>query len=170
MNAYPFSVFKRADRSCYSLAFKDSNGKYLRPVSSGKKTEAEAIQVGFQWLRDGIPQKNTVVKVSDLTLKEMVRKLKDGNEAETLLAELSRQGFVKSYVRNDTPEAVDFVSFLTDFWDWDNSGLKARRYLFAPMEYGGRIAVVKITVKEYENSDLENKLYSIEAVGVDLRA
>ena len=52
----------------------------------------------------------------------------------------------------------------------DNTGLKARRYLFAPIEYGGRIAVVKITVKEYEDSDLENKLYSIEAVGVDLRA
>ena len=51
----------------------------------------------------------------------------------------------------------------------DNTGLKARRYLYAPMEYGGKIAVVKITVKEYEDSDLENKLYSIEAIGVDLR-
>ena len=29
--------------------------------------------------------------------------------------------------------------------------------------------IVKITVKEYEGDDLENKLYSIEAVNVDLR-
>jgi len=52
----------------------------------------------------------------------------------------------------------------------DNTGLKARRYLFAPMEYNGKIAVVKITVKEYEGTDLQNNLYSIEAVNVDLKA
>ena len=52
----------------------------------------------------------------------------------------------------------------------DNTGLKARRYLFAPLEYGGKIAIVKITVKEYTDSELENKLYSIGAVTVDLRA
>ena len=50
----------------------------------------------------------------------------------------------------------------------ENAGLKARRYLFAPLEYNGNIYIVKITVKEYENVDLENKLYSIEAVYVDL--
>jgi len=53
----------------------------------------------------------------------------------------------------------------------ENAGLKARRYLYAPMEYNGKIAVVKITVKEYtENTNVENKLYSIEAIDVDLRA
>jgi len=52
----------------------------------------------------------------------------------------------------------------------DNTGLKARRYLYAPMEYRGKIVVVKITVKEYADGDLQNKLYSIEAVDVDLRA
>ena len=52
----------------------------------------------------------------------------------------------------------------------ENAGLKARRYLYAPMEYCGKITVVKITVKEYADDDLRNKLYSIEAVDVDLRA
>ena len=52
----------------------------------------------------------------------------------------------------------------------DNTGLKARRYLYAPMEYGGKIALVKITVKEYADADLSSKLYSIEALGVDLGA
>ena len=51
----------------------------------------------------------------------------------------------------------------------DNTGLKARRYLYAPMDYKGKMMIVKITVKEYEGDDLENKLYSIEAVNVDLR-
>jgi hypothetical protein len=62
-----------------------------------------------------------VIKVTDLSLKDMARKLKDGEEAETLMAELKRLGFVKSYVRNDTSGAMDFVSFLNTFWDWDTS-------------------------------------------------
>jgi hypothetical protein len=52
----------------------------------------------------------------------------------------------------------------------ENTGLKARRYLYAPMEYGGRIVIAKITVKEYENVELQNKIYSIEAVDVELWA
>jgi len=44
----------------------------------------------------------------------------------------------------------------------NNEGLKSRRYLFAPMEYQGRIVVIKFTVKEYHAE--ENKLYSIEAL------
>jgi hypothetical protein len=51
----------------------------------------------------------------------------------------------------------------------DNTGLKSRRYLYAPMDYSGKMLIVKITVKEYEGSDLQNKLYSIEAVNVDLK-
>lgn len=53
----------------------------------------------------------------------------------------------------------------------ENDRLKARRYLYAPMVYDGKTVVVKFTVKEYEESTkLENKLYSIEAVGVELLA
>jgi len=50
----------------------------------------------------------------------------------------------------------------------ENAGLKARRYLYAPMEYGDKIIVVKITVKEYADESLQNKLYAIEAVDMDL--
>ena len=46
----------------------------------------------------------------------------------------------------------------------NNEGLKARRYLFAPMEYQGRIVIIKFTVKEYHRA--ENKLYSIEALDI----
>jgi len=50
----------------------------------------------------------------------------------------------------------------------DNAGLKARRYLYAPMKYDDKILIVKITIKEFINVDLENKIYSIEAIFVDL--
>jgi len=46
----------------------------------------------------------------------------------------------------------------------NNEGLKARRYLFAPMKYQGRIVIIKFTVKEYHKAD--NKLYSIETLDI----
>jgi len=46
----------------------------------------------------------------------------------------------------------------------NNEGLRARRYLFAPMEYHERIVIIKFTVKEYYSTD--NKLYSIEAMDI----
>jgi hypothetical protein len=50
----------------------------------------------------------------------------------------------------------------------NNQGLKARRYLFAPMLYEENMVVVKFTVKEYLNPDNRNNLYSIEALDIIL--
>jgi hypothetical protein len=52
----------------------------------------------------------------------------------------------------------------------NNTGLKTRRYFYAPMEFNNKLTIVKITVKEYLDTDLRNKLYSIEAIDVDLKA
>ena len=125
MNAYPFSLFKRVDRNCYSVAFKGEDGKYLPPVSTGKKDEKEAMQAAFQMLRDGIPKsknkKQKTVTVQDLTLKDTVRKIKTPEEAQVILDELRRLGWIKSYVMKGTPGAEDFIAFLTRFWDWEES-------------------------------------------------
>jgi hypothetical protein len=50
----------------------------------------------------------------------------------------------------------------------NNEHLKNRRYLFAPMEFNGRILPVKFTVKEYKQDGVKKRLYSIEAIDVDL--
>jgi len=121
MNALPFSIFKRADRNLYSVSFKDANGKYLPPVSTGKKTEEEAKQAAFLMLRDGIPQNNTTLRVNNLSLKDTVRKLKSSDEVETMLDELKRLGWVKGFTVRKTEAAVDFISFLKNFWNWDTS-------------------------------------------------
>jgi len=121
MNAYPFSLFKRADRACYSVSFKDANGKYIRPVSTGKKTEAEALQAAFKMLSESIPQKQTAVKVQDLSLKDMVHKIKNGAEAEIILSEMKRLGWVKMFIMDKTSQAEDFIAFLTTFWNWEIS-------------------------------------------------
>jgi integrase len=121
MSAYPFSIFKRADRNCYSVSFKDATGKYLRPISTGKKTEKEATEIAFMWLRDGIPQDKAELKVNHLFLKDVARKIKTGADAEIMMSELKRYGWVKSYVVNETSGSADFISFLNTFWDWEAS-------------------------------------------------
>jgi hypothetical protein len=61
VNNYPFSTFKRANRLCYSVAFEDETGKFMPPISTKKATEAEAFKVAFQWVQEGIPQKQEKV-------------------------------------------------------------------------------------------------------------
>src|SRR5215469_11236183 len=121
MKAYPFSVFKRADRSCYSVAFRDTGGKYLRPISTGMKTENEAVVVAIKMYQNGIPQKQKTVTVKDLALKDMVRKIKTKEEAEAVLNELRRLGWVKGFILKETESAEDFITFLINFWDWEKS-------------------------------------------------
>ena len=121
MNAYPFTVYKRADRPYFLVQFNDEAGKQLTPISTKKKTKDEAEKVAFQWLRDGIPQKQNTVRVHNLSLRESVKSLKDESEAETMIAELKKQGWLKSFVMTGTLQAQDFIDYLTNFWDWDNS-------------------------------------------------
>jgi len=51
-----------------------------------------------------------------------------------------------------------------------NEDLKSRRYLYAPLEFYGKIIPVKITVKEYKDESLGKRLYSIEAIDVEIKA
>ncbi len=105
MNAYPFSVFKRADRPSFLVTFKDTDGKYLPPLSTKKTTEQEAIQVAFEWLRDGLPKKQSEKRVKEAPVKDLVRKITTNDEAETLVSELKRLGWFKNIILKDTTEA-----------------------------------------------------------------
>jgi len=52
----PFSVFRRAGRRFYYVAFKnEKTGDYLPAISTRQETEAGAVSIAFQWLKDGIP-------------------------------------------------------------------------------------------------------------------
>jgi hypothetical protein len=65
--------------------------------------------------------KRMPVKVQDLSLKDTARKIKTKAEAEILLEEMKRMGWIKSYVLSESPAAQDFVAFLSAFWDWEKS-------------------------------------------------
>jgi integrase len=90
-------------------------------ISTRQETESGAISTAFQWLRDGIPKKRATVKIQDMGLKDLARKIKTKAEAETLLREMKRMGWIKSYALAESPAALDFAAFLSDFWDWEKS-------------------------------------------------
>ena len=128
MKRLPFTVFKRANRPCYSVKFKNNvTGEYYPAISTRQKTEAEAVKTAFAWLRDGIPRKREPVKVQDLSLKDTARKIKTMGEAEMLLTEMKRMGWIKSYVLTESQAAQDFTAFLSEFWDWNKSAYIAEK-------------------------------------------
>ncbi|MCL2880310.1 MAG: hypothetical protein FWF29_08710 [Treponema sp.] len=45
-----------------------------------------------------------------------------------------------------------------------NKGLKDRKYLFSPMKYKDDIIPVKFTIKDFENPDEGNRLYSLQTL------
>jgi hypothetical protein len=50
----------------------------------------------------------------------------------------------------------------------NNDELKARRILYAPMEFQERVIPVMFTVKEYLDTKINTKLYAIEAIDFDI--
>ena len=51
----------------------------------------------------------------------------------------------------------------------NNTDLKGRRYLYAPLEFEGKIIPVKMTVREYNDEALGKRLYSVEAIDVEIK-
>lgn len=123
MKSLPFSVFKRADRPCYMVSFKnEATGEYLPAISTRQKVETEAIKTAFAWLRDGIPGKEGRLSVKQYSLRDMAKEA-DITKADVVFIckELQRRGFLKSYVLIGSKQAVDLGEFLRGFWDYDHS-------------------------------------------------
>jgi len=93
----PFTVFKRADRPYYLVKFKNNQtGNYLPPISTKKQTESEAIQIAFEWLKDGIPQKKEVIPFKKYTLRNLAKETDLNNDdAKYICKELSGEVFLK---------------------------------------------------------------------------
>jgi integrase len=61
------------------------------------------------------------LRYTKTSLKDTARKIKTKAEAEILIEEMKRAGWIKSYVLAESPAARDFAMFLSGFWDWDES-------------------------------------------------
>jgi integrase len=117
----PFSVFKRANRPCYLVAFKnEKTGAYLPPVSTRQTDEAAAIKTAYEWFRNGVPQKDKVTDFKEYTLRDLAKEA-DLTDVELIVNELERRGLLKSAVITGTKQDRDFAEFITNFWDYDNS-------------------------------------------------
>ncbi|MCL2441675.1 MAG: site-specific integrase [Treponema sp.] len=119
----PFIVFKRADRPYYLVKFKNNQtGDYLSPISTKKTTEAEAVQVAFEWLKDGIPRKNETISFKKYSLRDLTKEADLNNDdANYICKELQRRGILKSFVLLESSQAIDFIKYLEEFWSWDIS-------------------------------------------------
>ena len=117
----PFSVFKRANRPSYLVAFKnEKTGTYLPPISTRQTDETAAIKTAYEWYRQGIPQKDKVIDLKEYTLRDLAKEA-DLADAVFIVNELKRRGLLKSAVLTDTKQDRDFADFITNFWDYDNS-------------------------------------------------
>ena len=117
----PFSVFKRANRPGYVVAFKnEKTGAYLPPVSTRQTDEASAIKVAYEWYKHGVPKKDTVESLKDYTLRDLAKEA-DIADVEFLVNELKRRGLLKSAILTDSKQDRCFAEFLTNFWEYDNS-------------------------------------------------
>jgi len=118
----PFSVFKRANRSSYLVAFKNElTGTYLPPISTRQTDEAAAIKVAYDWFKNGVPNKNNnVVNLKEYTLRDLTKEA-DKTDAKSIINELKRRGLLKSAVITDTKQDIDFAQFILNFWDYVNS-------------------------------------------------
>jgi integrase len=129
MKSLPFSVFKRAGRPCYLVAFKnEATGDYLPAISTRQRDEAEAVKTAFAWLRDGIPGSEGRTDVRQYSLRAMAKEA-DITKADAafICKELSRRGFLKSYVLAESRQAVNLGEFLRGFWDFDRSPYVAEK-------------------------------------------
>jgi integrase len=117
----PFSVFKRAGRPCYVVAFKnEQTGAYMPSTSTRQTDEAAAIKVAWEWFREGIPKKDRVLDLKQCTLRDVAKEA-DFADAEFIVKELQRRGLLKSAVMTGTRQDRDFAEFITNFWDYDHS-------------------------------------------------
>jgi integrase len=116
----PFSVFARAGRPYFYVAFKnESTGRYLPAISTKKEIKEDAIRQAWVWYREGIPRKGGTLDMQTRTLRDTVRHASISmSDAEFIIAELRRRGLVQSCVFTGSPDSVRFGDYLVGFWDW----------------------------------------------------
>ena len=123
MAKLPFSVFRRAGRRFYYVAFKnEKTGDYLPAISTKQETESKAVSVAFQWLKNGVPRQSETISLKKYSLRDMAREADISRaDCEFICKELKRRGLLKSFVISESKQAISLTEFLLNFWDWEKS-------------------------------------------------
>ena len=93
-----------------------------------------------------------IVRVNDLSMKEYLRKLDSESEVRKMLDELMRLGWLKNYILDKTPEAINMISFLNEFWDWETSP-----YIKEKLRKAGGIFIPRICAENLKINYLKHK-------------
>jgi integrase len=179
MARLPFSVFRRAGRRFFYVAFKnEKTGEYLPAISTKQETESGAVSTAFQWLKEGIPRHGEAVHLQKYSLRDMARETDISRaDCEFICKELKRRGHLKSFVLSESKQAVGFSEYLLNFWDWEKSDyirerLRKNHGLHRRYATEMRAAVSKYWVPlfsgkmlgEVTRQDVENLITSLETI------
>jgi integrase len=121
--ALPFSVFLRGNRPNYYVAFKnETTGRYLPAISTKKTKEVDAVRQAWVWYREGIPRRGVQLDLKIASLRDNIRQADISlADAEFIIQDMKRRGFVLSCVFAGASDAVRFSDYLLEFWDFERS-------------------------------------------------
>ncbi|GBR76119.1 integrase [Candidatus Termititenax persephonae] len=119
----PFCIFKRKDKPCFYVRFKnEKTGEYLLPKSTGQTDKTTAIKTAWEWYNKGIPQNNGRIKVVNVELINTIKTtLLDKTEIQSIVKVLKQQGYIKSAILTGDRSDKNLVDYLLEFWDYDRS-------------------------------------------------
>lgn len=116
-----FILSSRAKSSNLYVSFKNPlTGKYGTKRSTGTSDPKEAHKIAYKWLvtddynkKENVTQRSLIdaIRIADFTMGDI----------QEIIEIFKTKGFVSSAVMKTDKGNVPFISFLENFWDFDNS-------------------------------------------------
>lgn len=116
-----FILSTRAKSSNLYVSFKNPlTGKYGTKRSTGTSDPKEAHKIAYKWLvtddynkKENVTQRSLIdaIRIGDFTMGDI----------QEIIEIFKTKGFVSSAVMKTDKGNVPFISFLENFWDFDNS-------------------------------------------------
>jgi hypothetical protein len=159
----------------------DSSTQKAKELKASDFGTPEEVRKITKMPRQAKERKEVIIILKEIA-KKGILKSKAGEMAslsgKSIDKIVSEQALHQSFDRNAHWQAAANIDTLFSHaiepWKFElnpnktNENLKDRRYFYALMEYEGKVHPVKITVKQYKQTETEKRIYSIEAIGVDV--
>ena len=117
----PFNLTCRTGSPFIYAKFKDpKTGEIIKTISTKETKWAEAEKIAWGWVNKGIPEKDKTVSLEFAAVLAYIPKLTESEKK--ILAEKHRK--LKTWaavIEHKEKQAVDFMQYLSEFWDYDNS-------------------------------------------------
>jgi len=122
-----FYLFRRGNGYFYGRLL-TPEGHITATKSTGERERDAALLVVADWVKNGIPGKTNNVRYSpnnvydlEMIIKSIKKADIDSAGAMTIINSLKQKGLVNFNVCEGNQGNQNFIKFLSDFWDYDNS-------------------------------------------------